>query len=155
MINSLRRFLYKIVQAPHQLDMGSTPTDQSMDYTEMISNDLQKKYEDKLISIPIQFVHFDAILASLSAGDHPGIQKTVTRPYVVEDFKDLNDDIAEVITDYMNTHLKLIVNAAIQEYLNEDKIKMSVDDNGIKYYTEEEDEDADELITLERNFRSV
>lgn len=154
MINLIKEVVYKLTREPGRTSVGlSSP--QSSDYTEMISNDLQQKYEDRSFTIPIQFINFDAIIQSLIAVGHPGIQDDVKRPYTLEDFEDVNPEIAEVVTDYMNTHLKLLINSMMQEYLDKDIIKMSADSDGVKYYSDEESEEVDGLIELERNFRSV
>lgn len=151
----IRGFLYKLLQQPQNISETILDAPDGAAYSEMISNDLQEKYEDKMFRVPIQLINFDALLESLVAIDHPAMQTRVTKPYVAEDFDDLDPEIAEVITDYMNTNLKLLVNSAIQEYLKDERIKMSADGDGIKYYTEEKDENIDGLIKLELDFRSV
>lgn len=155
MINIIREVLCKLLQRPHRLFETVGDSEQSVAYTEMISNVLEEKYDGKTFNIPIQLIDFDALLESLMSMGHPAIQTNVTKPYVAEDFDDLQPDIAELVVDYMNTHLKLMVNSAIQEYLKQDKIKMSADDNGIKYYSEEGDENIEGLIRLELDFRAV
>lgn len=155
MINRLREVLYKLFEQPHRVHETIGDTAHSAAYTEMISKDLEAKYDGKTFNVPIQLIDFDSLLESLVSMGHPAIKPEVTKPYVKEDFDDLQPDIAELIVDYMNTHLKLLVNSAIQEYLKQDRIKMSADVNGIKYYSDEEDEDIDGLIKLELDFRSV
>lgn len=155
MIDKLKYILIKIFEKPYRIHETILPTEQSEAYTEMVSNDLEEKYDGRLFEVPIQLINFDAILQILSGMGHPAIKSNVTEPYSLEDFHDLEPEIAEIMTDYMNTHLKLLVNSVVQEYLESEKIKMSADEGGIKYYTEEDDEDIDALIELEQAFRTI
>lgn len=155
MINLIKNIIWKFVREPHDVYVeDDIESDQNSDYIAMISQDLEQKYADRLFEVPIQFVNFEALLEYLATVEHPAIQTLVEKPYTKEDFSDLEEDIAEVISDYLNTHLKALVNSTIQEYLKTDRIKMSVEAGEIKYYTEEEDEDINGLIRLERSFRA-
>lgn len=156
MINTIKNLIWKFIREPQDVYLQEDiQSDQNSDYIAMISQDLEKKYEDKVFEVPIQLINFEALLEYLAETEHPAIQTSVEKPYSKEDFPDLQDDIAEVISDYLNTHLKALVNSTIQEYLSTEKIKMSVEEGEIKYYTEEEDEDIDGLIRLERSFRTI
>lgn len=156
MINFIKGLFWKFTQKPYDVHLQEDrDDDQTSDYIAMISQDLEQKYEDRLFEVPIQLINFEALLEYLAGVEHPAIQTQVERPYTKEDFSDLEEDIAEVISDYLNTHLKALVNSTIQEYLKTDRIKMSVEENEIKYYTEEEDEDIYGLIRLERSFRAI
>lgn len=156
MINTIKNLIWKFIREPQDVYLQEDiQSDQNSDYIAMISQDLEKKYEDKVFEVPIQLINFEALLEYLAGTEHPAIQTSVERPYSKDDFPDLQDDIAEVISDYLNTHLKALVNSTIQEYLSTEKIKMSVEEGEIKYYTEEEDEDIDGLIRLERSFRTI
>lgn len=155
MIKIIARILNKVWAKPYQIHQTELGDVESNPYSEMIANDLQEKYKNKMFGVSIDYINFEALIGSLQASNHPGIQEEVTKPYKVEDFDDIQPEIAELIVDYMNTHLKLMVNAVLQEYLKQEKIKMSVDEDGTKYYTEEEDENIDAFIRLERDFRSV
>lgn len=155
MINKLKRIIHKLLGEPVQMHETALQTPEGAAYSEMVVNDLEEKYADRTFDLPVQLVNFDALLASLVAMDHPAIQDRVTKPYLPDDFEDLGPELGELLTDYMNTHLKLLVNSVLQDYLKDEKIKMSADGNGIKYYTDEEDENIDGLIALELCFRSV
>ena len=156
MINRIKNLIWKFIREPQDVYLqDDIQSDQNSDYIAMISQDLEKKYEDKVFEVPIQLINFEALLEYLAETEHPAIQTSVEKPYSKEDFPDLQDDIAEVISDYLNTHLKALVNSTIQEYLSTEKIKMSVEEGEIKYYTEDEDEDIDGLIRLERSFRTI
>lgn len=155
MINIIREFLGKLFEQPTQNHETLIESPENSAYTEMISKELMAKYEGKTFEVPVQMIDFDSIIESLVNIGHPGIQANVTKPYKKEDFDDLEPDIAELVVDYMNAHLKLLVNSVIQECLKTERIKMSADAEGIKYYSEEEDEEMNGLIELERGFRSV
>ena len=154
MINKVKEIVGKIFQQPYQIKETAIPPLEESPYSEMIVSDLQNKYEGKTFGVPINLIDFDAVIASMIASDHPAIKDEVTEPYKVEDFPDMDDEIAQLMTDYMNTRLKLLINAVIQTHLADETIKMSVDEDGVKYYTEEPDEDIDELIKLERSLRA-
>lgn len=155
MINAIKDVIHKLFAPPRRAHGMLSPTAQSSAYSEMVSNDLEKKYEGRSFTIPIQFINFDAIIQSLSMVGHEALQLPIEKPYTLEDFDDVNPEIAEVVTDYLNTRIKLMINSMMQDFLERDIIKMSADAEGVKYYSEEEDEDAAELIELERNFRGI
>lgn len=154
MIRKLKEILGKLMQRPQITT--ETPLDNSgtSAYSEMIMNDLLKKYEDETFEMPIYLINFDALLETLVAMNHPGFQEHVTEPYKAEDFDDLGPKLSRLIADYMNAHLKLILNAVMTQYLESEQIKMSVQNGAMKYYSEKDDEDINGLIELEERFRS-
>lgn len=156
MFESIRYRIGRLFEKPYRVHNTTlSTTEHSEAYTQMVSTDLEDKYEGKMFSVPVDLINFDALIQILSEMEHPAMKENVTEPYTVQDFEGVQEDIAEVLTDYMNAHLKLLVNSVIQEYLSQDRVKMSADEAGIKYYTDEDDEDINAIIRLERAFRSV
>lgn len=154
MFDSIKYKIGRLFEKPYRVHHTTlSSSDHSEAYSEMVSTDLEDKYDGKVFSVPVDLINFDALIQILSEMEHPAIKENVTEPYVIQDFDGLQQDLAEVLTDYMNAHLKLLVNSVMQEYLEQGKIKMSADDDGIKYYTEEIDEDIDAIIRLEQAFR--
>lgn len=155
MINKIREVVGKLIQRPQQVKETVIDSPESLAYSEMVVNNLESKYEGQLLSVPIQLINFDAILESLVNMGHPSVGAEVTKPYDPEDFSDFPEEIAELISDYLNVRLKILVNTVIQELMNTNQLKMSADEEGVKYYTEEPNEDIDGIIRLEKTFRAV
>lgn len=155
MINRIKEVIGKLIQRPQQTTETVLTSPESLAYSEMVVNSLESKYEGKLLSVPIQFINFDTIMEALVGMGHPSATEEVTQPYEAEDFSDFPEEIAELISDYLNTRLKILVNTVIQELMKSDQLKMSADDQGVKYYTDEPNEDIDGIIKLERRFRAL
>lgn len=155
MFDNIKYKVARLFEKPYRVHNTTLSTDHGEAYSEMVSSDLEEKYEGKMFSVPVDLINFDALIRILTEMEHPGIKDNVTEPYTIEDFEGLQEDIAEVLTDYMNAHLKLLVNSVMQEYLHQEKIKLSADADGIKYYTDESDDDINAIIRLEQAFRSV
>lgn len=155
MINRIKEVVGKLIQRPQQTTETVLTSPESLAYSEMVVNSLESKYEGKLLSVPIQFVNFDVIMEALVGMGHPSTTEEVTQPYEAEDFSDFPEEIAELISDYLNTRLKILVNTVIQELMRSDQLKMSADEQGVKYYTDEPNEDIDGIIKLERRFRAL
>lgn len=155
MINKIREVVGKLFQRPQQVKETILDSPESLAYSQMVVNNLESKYEGQLLSVPIQFINFDVILQALVNMGHPSVGRELTEPYEAEDFSDFPEEIAELISDYLNVRLKILVNTVIQELMKTDQLKMSADEDGVKYYTEEPNEDIDGIIRLEKKFRSV
>ena len=153
MINKIIEILRALVAkytGPNETVLDSP---EAVAYSTMVVNNLEQKYDGKLLAVPIQFINFDVILEALVEMGHPSVMNDVTEPYEPTDFEEFPDEIAELIADYMNTRLKILVNTVIQDLMKKNYVKMSADQNGVRYYTDEPDGGIDGLLQLERSFR--